>query len=310
MQFESQAKADNFIKFNSETMMNEDGWAPVRSYYCAFCACWHVTSNSSLKSAEHFDNLYNKEIEALKKPKKQPEKKEKFRPTIEQSEYFKNLHKKIDTIFELLVVGDIEGTNEVFESCKVELENIPLDGRQENITKANAKMQLIETILEEVKRLIDSDEAIQLDYISKTPHTDAEKYVAIFLTNYRSIQAFNNYYKIFQTVDTDEEIKQYFELMSQCVEKIKGPYSSDMRKKLNSMINILRNNYQKKKNYNELMLYLIEKLESGFQLIEKKEYGKCWNIVYDCNQGLERFKEEDENTKLITSVHENLLTLS
>lgn len=42
--FESESKADNFIKFNHEEIEACSGHAPNRSYYCRSCAGWHVTS--------------------------------------------------------------------------------------------------------------------------------------------------------------------------------------------------------------------------------------------------------------------------
>lgn len=45
-QFESKKKALNFIKFNSDAIIAENGFAPVRSYWCDTCACWHVTSET------------------------------------------------------------------------------------------------------------------------------------------------------------------------------------------------------------------------------------------------------------------------
>ena len=45
--FESQAKADNFILYNKEEIEEENGKAPVRSYYCRLCCGWHVTSSQS-----------------------------------------------------------------------------------------------------------------------------------------------------------------------------------------------------------------------------------------------------------------------
>ena len=47
MIFESQSKADNFIRYNQEEIEEENGRAPVRSYYCKLCAGWHVTSKAS-----------------------------------------------------------------------------------------------------------------------------------------------------------------------------------------------------------------------------------------------------------------------
>ncbi len=54
MLFESQKKADNFIKFNREAMEEEGKKVPVRSYYCEACGGWHVTSNPD---EEHFKQV-------------------------------------------------------------------------------------------------------------------------------------------------------------------------------------------------------------------------------------------------------------
>jgi hypothetical protein len=44
MLFESEKKAENFIKFNKEEIKAESGYSPERSYYCLFCCGWHITS--------------------------------------------------------------------------------------------------------------------------------------------------------------------------------------------------------------------------------------------------------------------------
>ena len=59
--FPTKKKADNFIRFNADEIMDETGIAPVRSYYCKLCGGWHVTSSSSqdyyeaIQYAETFD---------------------------------------------------------------------------------------------------------------------------------------------------------------------------------------------------------------------------------------------------------------
>lgn len=45
MLFPSEKKAMNFIRFNTDEIIEETGKAPVRCYYCNSCAGWHVTSN-------------------------------------------------------------------------------------------------------------------------------------------------------------------------------------------------------------------------------------------------------------------------
>lgn len=68
--FETQAKADNFIKFNSEEILR-NSWrthkAPVRSYYCQLCGGFHVTSNPSAEDGKRIDEHINERIEIAKK---------------------------------------------------------------------------------------------------------------------------------------------------------------------------------------------------------------------------------------------------
>lgn len=59
--FETQKKADNFIKFNSDTIKQENGRKPVRSYYCVTCGGYHVTSKPQSK-AYKYDNFSDKVI--------------------------------------------------------------------------------------------------------------------------------------------------------------------------------------------------------------------------------------------------------
>ena len=43
--FETEKKANNFIKFNAEEILEETGKAPDRVYYCKCCGGYHVTSS-------------------------------------------------------------------------------------------------------------------------------------------------------------------------------------------------------------------------------------------------------------------------
>ena len=45
MLFESEAKANNFMRFNSEEIEELNGRAPIRAYFCEACAGWHLTSS-------------------------------------------------------------------------------------------------------------------------------------------------------------------------------------------------------------------------------------------------------------------------
>ena len=67
MLFESQKKANRFIEFNGNAILEETGRAPVRSYYCRFCCGWHVTSNPSQEDAQRLDIRDQKKAERLEK---------------------------------------------------------------------------------------------------------------------------------------------------------------------------------------------------------------------------------------------------
>ena len=48
MTFASKEAADRFIRYNSDAILAETGFAPTRSYYCESCGCWHVTSSETV----------------------------------------------------------------------------------------------------------------------------------------------------------------------------------------------------------------------------------------------------------------------
>ena len=69
MLFETESKANNFIKFNASEF-DDDRKVPVRSYYCAFCGGWHVTSleeGEQSKASEERDALMMKAVESHSK---------------------------------------------------------------------------------------------------------------------------------------------------------------------------------------------------------------------------------------------------
>lgn len=46
--FRSEEKANRFIQYNASAIEEENGYAPIRSYYCKTCGGWHVTSKQQL----------------------------------------------------------------------------------------------------------------------------------------------------------------------------------------------------------------------------------------------------------------------
>ena len=80
--FETEKKADNFIKFNSNDIELESGYAPKRSYFCVACGAWHITSNENEFQGKSFTEKVlekytiekkeiNQELQIIENQKKQ-----------------------------------------------------------------------------------------------------------------------------------------------------------------------------------------------------------------------------------------------
>ena len=67
MLFATEAKANNFIRFNTDEILEETGKAPVRSYYCESCGGWHVTSNPAREYFEKKELIDAFDLEKCKK---------------------------------------------------------------------------------------------------------------------------------------------------------------------------------------------------------------------------------------------------
>lgn len=52
MLFETQKKAEAFMRFNNESIESISGFAPTRTYYCPNCGGWHLTSKINLFKTE------------------------------------------------------------------------------------------------------------------------------------------------------------------------------------------------------------------------------------------------------------------
>ena len=65
MLFEEKSEADNFIKYNHGGILEENGKAPVRSYYCELCCGYHVTSNPSVIDGERQDRKDSQLVKEL-----------------------------------------------------------------------------------------------------------------------------------------------------------------------------------------------------------------------------------------------------
>lgn len=94
MWFETQAKADNFLKFNKESIAAVSRKVPTRGYYCSFCCGWHITSIDDEQMAKQRDARDEQLWETIRrknaKIKKKPEIKETARTEVPLKKSFPN----------------------------------------------------------------------------------------------------------------------------------------------------------------------------------------------------------------------------
>ncbi|MDD5770566.1 MAG: hypothetical protein PHE25_06350 [Candidatus Gracilibacteria bacterium] len=67
--FETEKKAENFMKFNNDEIESKSGYSPQRSYYCVFCMGWHITSikeNIGLSKKEKIIEEFNQQKDLKK----------------------------------------------------------------------------------------------------------------------------------------------------------------------------------------------------------------------------------------------------
>lgn len=64
MLFETEKKANLYLKYNADDVLEENGKKPIRSYYCEACGGWHVTSSRTFKKVNDKDKkvLYDGNI--------------------------------------------------------------------------------------------------------------------------------------------------------------------------------------------------------------------------------------------------------
>lgn len=96
MLFETEKKAENFIRFNKEEIETESGYGPQRCYYCLFCGGWHTTSikeKIGLSKNEQLLEQFKEEKE--KKMVTQKENSTKKNVAEEQNNKIKDLESQI-----------------------------------------------------------------------------------------------------------------------------------------------------------------------------------------------------------------------
>ena len=170
MLFETKAKADKFIMYNSEGILEENGKAPVRSYYCEFCCGYHVTSNPSEEVGEKLSDRDHKVMDQI------------HSSVVEGQKFdalWLNLKNRINKAKENIFHGDFQEADSLFNDFKIDTEllrSLPLKKRSKYMLLRQEIESLHDIELKLVALLNDGKEEYERMLMLEKP-TKQEKFI-------------------------------------------------------------------------------------------------------------------------------------
>lgn len=320
MLFESKAKADNFIRYNSEGILEENGKAPVRSYYCELCGGYHVTSNPSDEIGEMLNKRDHLRIEKIYAYKEEIE--------IVKS-VSGNLSKRLDKIRTLLFFGDSDTAEELMEICQLDLDELSSHNMRGTgkFTTQQRKVEKMYNMLRSVKGLYNISEKEQEDILSYTGvehekiiirkifhNVIIHKKILSLLSENESSFMHGNIEDIEKRL---EEVKILFSGMSQKKAKNSFGKSRALAQNQKLRLNALKKrhdtstetteavnqnketHYQETTDYKEKVLALIDCIKSIENAFNEGDYETCEISIEKGYYMLYELNVNDKNTELL-----------
>jgi len=321
MLFESKAKADNFIAYNSEGILEENGKAPVRSYYCELCGGYHVTSNPSTVVGERLNQRDQKMVEQISNYKK-------------GAEDYKQMHKEvsssIDEAKRQMYLGNFEYIDQLSEEFQIDqdfLLKLPLKTRAKYIQQ-HQKVEILKEVADQMGELLqqpreDIEEKLAIENPSKR-----EKELAQIVKGYFLMQDCNEgIVNIHQLMEEEKWanarnmllslraempelkgtsiVKEYLTMYQQELTKLEKAIADKKKvaKKKETAPNKAKSETkpQRGEDYKVAILSVIERIEKVKQSFEQNDLETCENELEIAEFLMDDFSIEDDNTKLLRS---------
>ena len=243
MLFETKAKADNFIKFNSSEMMEESGKAPIRSYYCEICGGYHVTSNNSKTHAEWLDirdKVLAEEVDRRVKANLKTKSNQKQTNQEPKSKGAKtkenklNIREQLEQSDILMTKGMLDEAEELLAKCRLRLQAVEQrmnEAKLEGFIRCKEQMEKLMRKLERLKKWVKSGYDEQEAFIAKEEKTEEEEEVCTALVSIKAVVRIKRaLYDIDKVIENREfSILKYY--VAQCqkqIGSIHGPGRSEI----------------------------------------------------------------------------------
>ncbi len=322
MLFESKAKADNFLRYNREIILEENGKAPIRSYYCEFCCGYHVTSNPSPFDGERLDQRDNNLMEKISYVKQNRKK------------VWESLNQSAGKIKALITIGKITEAEDLLEICVLDIhENASIadNGILDLLPKLNNKISKLKKSLNMVKEMLALSGNEQIEFISN--HSKEEQSIlknslfnvltiqmidAMMSDNEVALQENNPEYVAARIIKCRQELNnikgngkkiicpKYNTLLDEQESWLNRITNSDPSKLVAKTNDTLINQDSSMneiniddEEYRLTLLSIIERLDNIRADFEKEDYDSCETSIEICYFILEKFGVTNDDTRLI-----------
>jgi hypothetical protein len=324
MLFESKAKAENFIAYNSEGIQEENGKAPVRSYYCELCGGYHVTSNPSTVAGEMLNQRDQKLVEQISNYMKGAEDYEQVHQAVSN---------RIDEAKSQMYLGHFEYIDELYESFQIApdlLLKLPLKSRTKYV-QLHQKVVILKEVAEQIKELLQLPREEIANRLDVEHPSKREKVAAKIVKGYLLIQDCNEglitIHQLMEKEMFDEARDLLLSLRSQMPE-LKGEaiVKENLTKYQQELVKLEKEIADKKKaankkkervpkvetneteekpqrgeEYKTAILSVIERIEKVRQAFGQNDFDTCENELEIAEFLMDDLPFDDDNTKLLRS---------
>jgi len=317
MLFPSKKKADNFMEYNNEEILEETGKAPVRSYFCELCGGYHVTSNPSEEEGERMDLAIQSKIYRYREASKNVDEIKRIRHLISD---------RIAKAREYLNFGLVGEAEDLLDICEIDLDDLKkLDPSGVRVMRSSSKIFKLRTKIEKIKEYVNYDES----QILKLLKDDSCKKSKAAKSNFSNILAVKRISKLLALVDGHLEGKDYKmveSLLTQCRELINefsGEGKITIKEKFERIVSDLENQIKTSKlrpkykhsnssslediyrqaytdpQYRDAVLFVIERIELAVKAYEQQDIDSCETHIEIANFLIDELKVIDDNTIML-----------
>lgn len=290
MLFETQTKADNFIKFNRDAIASSSEKVPTRSYYCSFCCGWHVTSVEDEGKAEANDrrdeNTWHQILSLRRKKLPLTEEGQKL------SEMLVATQSLMQKCQRQLLLTNLGQALELMKDLVLEFSIIEDRARRQKIDSARIDKQRVKIkALQAVFDIVD-----EYDIDSET----RQKYLGGNLESTNELA--RNYFQNKEFIEdikqkiseldnsratiSSEEYKQRCSIIASAINSYKGKGLSAVKQTLQEKLNGLRckipqetTSQKETTNPNTIYLSIIELLEQAYTAVRESDFSRCDNLI-------------------------------